>query len=49
MNYSGFHRGRMRSSIVLNVTRRRLVVSDVSGLPTGHIFKDQAVQEEWTS
>ena len=27
MNYSGFHRGRMRFSLVLNVTRCRLVVS----------------------
>ena len=36
----------MSSSLVWGVTQRRLVVTDVSGQPTGPILKDQAVQED---
>ena len=36
----------MGPSLFRDVTRRRLVVTEVSGQPIGPIFKGQAVQEE---
>ena len=36
----------LRSSLLWDVTQRRLVVTDVSVQPTDPIFKGQAVQEE---
>jgi len=42
---SGF-RGGVRSSLFLDLTQRRLVVTDVSGQPIGRSCKGQAVQGE---
>ena len=36
----------VNSSILWVITRRKVVKTDVSGLPVRYIFKTQAVQEE---
>jgi hypothetical protein len=36
----------MRSSLFLEITQRKLVVTDVSGQGIGPIYKGQAVQED---
>jgi hypothetical protein len=38
-----------RSSPIWDVTQRRLLLTDVSGRSINPIFKEQAVQEEWTA
>jgi hypothetical protein len=37
----------MRSSLIWDVTQRRVIFTDVSGKPIGPIFKGKAVQEDW--
>ena len=39
----------MRSLVFWDVTQSLLVVTDVSGPPTGPIFEGQAVQKDWTA
>jgi hypothetical protein len=31
---------------LLNITQRRVVITEVSGQPIGHIFKDQEIQDD---